>query len=544
MKKLIAILMTLSLLFALAACGPTNPGGEVPGGAVAEYTKTDTAHPERYGGVLRFAYTGMGSTYDPYGQSSWTTYVWAANVLEAPLALGDDGKVYPLVCDYEISEDGKTIKLWVREGVCFSNGTPVTVDDVFASLKRSGDMIAGTKQYLWDILDRYENDGTNLTFYMKEYNINTVNSVLAQSRPYCGIMPKSICEKYGTDLISDPNDVIGTGPYMLVPDKCELGTKLTFTRNTKYTICTESPEGNGVASPKYQYLDGLVFYPISESNTRTMALMDGSLDIIECNNEETFKVALEPLNKFKMQTTMSNSCAYFFFNLTSNAGRPVNDVNLRKAIAACFDYAELIYASYGNLGTAYDSPMACGDGYTSTFDKAEYYAANSLELAKKYLAASNYDGTELKLLGNSYLSIVVEAMREAGIKCSYSTPDNATLVSYANDPNQDWDIIYRTNPLAITSPADIHSTMYKTWGNKRAEELIGLLGTQVMNSTESLNTWKELDQLMVEEVPFIIISQTVMGYAMDNTLELNNQSWYRMYWNCYWTNPSEHNNWE
>ena len=86
--------------------------------------------------------------------------------------------------------------------------------------------------------------------------------------------------------------------------------------------------------------------------------------------------------------------------------------------------------------------------------------------------------------------------------------------------------------------------MYKTWGNKRAEELIGLLGSQVMNSAESLATWKELDQLMVEEVPFIIISQTVMGYAMDNTLELNNQSWYRMYWNCYWTNPAEHNNWE
>lgn len=543
MKKLIAFLLAMVMLLALAACGPAGDNNPTDGSTEPNYTQTDTAHPERYGGVVRFAYTGMGSTYDPYGQSSWTTYVWAANVVESPLALGDDGKVYPLVCEYEMSKDGKTIKLWVREGVCFSDGTPVTVDDVYASLERSGNMIAGTKQYLWDLLDHVDNDGTTLTFHMTEYNINTVNSVFAQSRPYCGVMPKSICEKYGTNLISDPNDVIGTGPYKLVADKCEIGVKVTFTRNEKYTICTESPEGNGVASPKYQYLDGMVFYPISEGNTRTMALMDGSLDIIECNNEDTFNIALKPLNKFKMEITRSNSCAYFFFNLTSSAGRPVNDINLRKAIAACFDYAELIYASYGNLGTAYSSPLACGDAYTSTFEDSDYYGANNLELAKQYLKASNYNGTELKLLGNSYLSIVVEAMRKVGIKASYSTPDNSTLVSYANDPNQDWDIIYRTNPLAITSPADIHSTMYKTWGNERALELIQKLESSVMNSEESLAAWEELDGLMVDEVPFIIISQTVMGYAMDSNLMLNNESWYRMYWNVYWSNPAEHNSW-
>ncbi len=539
MKKLIAICLVLSMVFALAACKPK----ENIGGDVEQYTQTDTAHPERYGGVVRYAYTGMSQTFDPYGESSFTTYVWAANIFESPLALGDDGKVYPLVCNYEISADGKTIKLTVREGVCFSDGTPVTLEDVLASLQRSGKMIANTNKYLWDICDKYEIKDNVLTFQMKEYNINTLNNVFAQTRPYCGIMPKSICEKYGTELINDPNDVIGTGPYKLKVADCELGTKLTFIRNPKYTICKASPENNGIASPKYQYLDGMVFYPINESNTRLIALMDGNLDIIECNNEDTYNIALKPLNKYKMKVTDSNSCAYFFFNTTSTAGRQVNDVNLRKAIAACFDYAALIYASYGNLGTPWYSPLIFSDGYESTFNKQEYYGANSIDKAKEYLAKSNYDGSELKLLGNSYLSIVVEAMRKAGIKCSYNTPDNSTLVSYANDPNQDWDIIYRTNPLAVTSPADIHSTMYKTWNNPEAAALINKLGTQVMGSEESKATWKQLDKLMVEEVPFFIVSQTVMGYAMDDGLELNNECWYRMYFNAYWDNPAEHTSW-
>lgn len=540
MKRIIALLLALTMMVSLCACG----GGQATTNEVEAYTMTDTAHPERYGGTLRYAYTDMGSTYDPYGQSSWTTYIWAANVYEAPLALGSDGELYPLVCDFSVSEDGKTIKLWVRDGVCFSDGTPVTVDDVYASLARSGEMIAGTKQYLWDLLEKEENDGTNLTFTMKEYNINTLTNVFAQCRPYCGIMPKAICDKYGTNLIDKPEDVIGTGPYKLVPAECEIGSQITFVRNTKYTICTASPDGNGVASPKYQYLDGMIFYPIKESNTRLMSLMGGSLDVIECNNEDTFTTALEPLGMYKMETTESNSCAYFFFNLTSQKGRPVNDLNLRKAIAACFDYAELIYASYGNLGKPWSSPMACGDAYTSTFEQTEYYGANNLALAAKYLEASNYDGTELKLLGNAYLSIVVEAMRKIGINADYSSPDNATMVSYAADPEQDWDIIYRTNPMAIASPAEIHSTMYATWDNEKALELINKLSTTVMNSEESISYWKQLDQLMVEEVPFIIVSQTVMGYAMYEQLELNNESWFRMYWNAYWADPAQHVNWK
>lgn len=549
MKKWLAVLMSALLVLTLASCRDGGRQTESPstGESVQEELPayvSDTAHPERYGGVLRFSYTGMGSTFDAYGQSSWTTYVWASNVFEAPLALGDDGKFYPLVCDFDLEDDSKTIRLRVRDGVKFSDGTPVTVDDVYASLERSSEMIAGTKQYLFDLLDHYDNDGNELTFYMKEYNINTMANVFAQCRPYCGIMPKRIVEKYGTELIDDMQDVIGTGPYKIDPARSELGVKVTFIRNEHYSVSTSSPEGNGVASPKYQYLDGMVFYPIDNSNTRLMSLEGGQLDIIECNNEETFDTALAPLKRYKMQTTMSNSCAYMFFNLSSPTKRPIHDVNLRKAIASCFDYAELIYASYGNLGKPISGPIVSGEGYHSSFEESDYYGVNDLEKARSFLEASDYKGEELLFIGNAYLSIVTEAMKKIGIRASYSTPDNATMVAYANDPSQDWDVIYRTNPLAISSPADIHSTMYKNWGNERAEQLVSDLGNAVVNSEESLAIWRELDALMVAEVPYIIFSYTVMGYAMDSDLELNNESWFRMYWNAYWKTPSEHVNWE
>lgn len=543
MKKLLAILLAAAMMISvLAACGPTVSNDD-PTVAPDSYTKTDTAHPERYGGVMRYVKSGgMGPTLDPYGQGSWTTFAWAMNIFETPLAIGDDGKIYPLVCDYDQSDDGKTLTLWVREGVCFSNGDPVELEDILASLERAKTMTAAVNNYLWKILDTekpYEIKDNKLTFYFTEANPQTMTQVFANFRPNRAILPKEVCEKYGTELISDPKDVIGTGPYKLVPEKTEIGVKVSMARNEKYTICTESPENNGYASPKYQYLDGMVFYIVSD-DTYELGMMNGDLDFIDCNSEADFNKVLGAAGGFSHTVVPSNSANYIFFNVTGN--RPVSDVNLRKAIAACIDYAEIKTSLYGSADVMNDNILLCGDAYNNSFEKTDYYAANSIAKAQEYLAKSNYKGEELKLMGITGIEIIAQAMKEAGINCSYTEPDNATLIAAAGDPTMDWDLIFRSNPLGTPIPA-VNDTYYKNWGNARAAELVTTLTTTVMGSKESLDAWKELDDLMVAECPIIMMFRTIGGFAHPSTLHYNNTSSNRMYWNAYWDNPAEHNKW-
>ena len=202
MKKVLALLLALLMVISLGACKTPEKTTEEPQ-KQEEWYMWDKEHPERYGGTIRAQYGDWSPTWDPYGQASWTTYFWAIPAFQSCLVLGDDGKVYPQICTYEMSEDGKTIKLTIRDGVKFSDGTEVTTDDIIASLQRSGKLIANTNTYLWDILDHYDVAGKTITWYFKEYNSSTLRTIFADPRnANRAIMKKEICEKYGDQVIA------------------------------------------------------------------------------------------------------------------------------------------------------------------------------------------------------------------------------------------------------------------------------------------------------------------------------------------------------
>ena len=150
------------------------------------------------------------------------------------------------------------------------------------------------------------------------------------------------------------------------------------------------------------------------------------------------------------------------------------------------------------------------------------------------------------MLSNSdgALSVMAQQLAEVGINMEFQTLDNATLISYAADPSQDWDMIFRGNPTATTNPGDLHSTYYKPWNNSRANELIEQMKHVPTGSEESIACWEELANLMVEEVPFIIFGGNGEYYSYHPELNLNRTGIWQYFHNAYWNNPSEHNSWE
>ena len=548
MKKLIALLLAVLMLLSMVACGGDpgieNPGVENPGNDTPDTTQGDSSGPQK-GGVLKYTFHEMSPTWDPYGQAAWTTYIWAQNVVENCLVRGEDDKVYPLVCEYEYAEDGLSLKLWIREGVKFSDGTPVTLEDVVASLQRAALFSIDVQTNLWDNVENYTIENDVLTFLFKEYNLATFD-VFCDTRP-CngGIMPKAICEKYGENYITDANDCIGTGPYKLIAAKSEAGAKATFERNEHYAVCEASPDGNGYASPRRQYLDGMVFIKNADNNSRLMSLMRDELHVLDTSTRDAYENMLQSKG-YTEALFPAGGALYTFFNCS--AGRPTADVNLRKAIAAVLDFNEIAHAHSGEL---YDadicSPLNCSTNYKNdVFTSQDWYSDRqaNVELAKQYLEKSNYKGEKLTIVTNSggSVPIIVEDLQAIGINCDAESLDNATCIAYANDDSLDWDIIYRSNPYATSNPGTIHSTFYKTWHNDRAMELVKLLRTVPDESAESIAYWEELATLMAEDVPFVIFSGTKDYYICAPGLNLNRQGAWRYFFNAYWDNPAEHMN--
>ena len=568
MKKLLAILLAFAMVFSLMACnsGETtkapDPGQETT--KADDTTKTqepttpaetdaplpwymwDAAHPERYGGTIRACYGDWSPSWDPMGQGSWTTFFWAMPVFQSPLIKGDDGEIYPQVCDYEISEDGLTIKLTVRDGMKFSDGDPVEIEDVLASLQRSADLGLGPLKNLYDLLDHYDVEGQSVTFHMTKYSSGTLRSGLQDARNsnIC-VMKKEICEKYGTELIYDLNDCIGTGPYKFVIDECEIEEKAVYERNEYYLPNLDNPEDNGVASPNYQYAERLEYYRLG-TDTAWLALLDDELDTLSTTDSDTFTSMLAMTGRFKMEQLRSTGNYFAFFNVKE--GRAMADPNLRKAIAAAFDYMEVAVTMYGPFAKLEDTVLVEGvfpEYYErDNYKNQDWFNANDLEVAKKYLEASSYNGEELKLTGfhDSFMP-ALKFLDELGINYTWTKLDNATLTSYMNEEEKadQWDLIYRPYPR-LSTPDGWSIPYWKpwSWGNDKVEGLIQELKGVQYGTEESFKIWDELNAEVCNDCPWILIMVQPHAMVSRNELHLNrniDEYWYHY---AYWDNPEEH----
>ena len=570
MKKIIALLLALVMVLALAACTPketqqtekqtenTETKQETSkqetekkqeGTSVKEMeqnnqaetnTKTEATDTNR-GGIMKMAWPSMGDSWDAHAKASWTTFIWAQPIYEGVLALGVDGVIYPNVCDYELSADGLQVKLWVVEGKQFSDGTPVVIDDVLASLQRTAKYIAKFNTNFWDYVKDFEIKDGVLTFNFSSYNPN-VMFILSEPRPYNGIMKKAICEKYADTQIMDLNDVIGTGPYKLVPAETEKDVKVTYVRNDNYLISEASADNNGCASPKRQYLDSIVLTFINDTSATLMSAMAGDQDIIQAT--PTDMDALKPYH-FNFWSSFSGTAFYAFFNCSES--RITANADLRKAVAAAIDDDEATFSEYDQyFDNTMHSPAYVGDAYDTNdlFRAADYIGAANVELSKKYQQAAGYNGEEIKLLcvaGKNYPLVIQARCQAAGLNVVLQEVDQASINDYWGSVDNDWDFCVRPTAVSTTLASAIDTTFHTFWCNDEIEAKLADLKGMVTDSAESTKLWAEISQAMADECPFYILSYTSGdSYAYEDGLHLNWNGTLRYFYNAYWDKPADH----
>ena len=80
-------------------------------------------------------------TMDPANQQDTTSSVFMKHVYSTLTETDDDGNlVGDLATKWEISEDGTSFTYWLNENATFSDGTPVTAEDVkFTPCKRNAE---------------------------------------------------------------------------------------------------------------------------------------------------------------------------------------------------------------------------------------------------------------------------------------------------------------------------------------------------------------------------------------------------------------------
>ncbi len=409
MKKFFAAIIAAVVIMTLfAGCGSAESSGKTLNVAlISDITALDPA----------FAYDGP-------------TISTMLQVTEGILRLNADGTISPqLAKDWEIVDD-RTYVYNIRDDVCFSDGTPMTMEDVIFSLNRYRDeSVASYLAWMYDNVESIEQTGDwQLTVKLLEPDA-TWQYVFSTAAGH--VIKKETCEKAG-DAFGTPAAVldglatVGTGPYKI--KSWSVGTEICLEKNENYWDKSYSDTD----------VDNINFTVISDDTTRIQALTNGQIDLDTMLPAELIGTVRDNEGTDVLLKDSTN-----FIMLAFNCEvAPFNDVNVRRAIASLIDKKAIADGIVGEAGEAATALPMGKMLYTAERESWEAYAESqkgielSLENAKNYLAQSAYpDGFECSLMvdgQNMNTAIATEIQSELsqiGIKVSIDKVSQDELVN-------------------------------------------------------------------------------------------------------------------
>ena len=391
-------------------------------------------------GVLNVALISDITALDPAFAYDGPTISTILQITEGILRLNADGSISPqLASDWEMVDE-LTYVYNIRDDVVFSDGTPMTMEDVLFSLERYRDEEVGSYlAWMYENVDTIEQTG-DWQFTVKLFEPDaTWQYVFSTAAGH--VVKKSACIEAG-DTFGTPasilagRPIIGTGPYKV--KGWSIGTEINLVKNENYW-------DKAYADTDVEEINFIV---ISDDTTRIQALTNGQIDL-----DTMLPAELVPTVRNNDGTEVLLKDSTNFIMLAFNCEvAPFNDVNVRRAIAACIDKQAIATGIVGEVGTAATALPMGEKLYTFDADSWRNYAktqtgiACDVEAAKAYLAQSQYpDGFECELMVdeqsmNVSIALAIQsALAEIGITANpvRVSQDELINVEFGGDLNPD-----------------------------------------------------------------------------------------------------------
>jgi len=326
--------------------------------------------------------------------STDTTSIQVEQALFLGLTDFDDATmavVPELATRWENSEDGLTWTFYMRDDVVWTDGTPVTAQQVEYSVKRTLDPATGSSYaYVLWIIDgaqafNNEEGGTADGVGVKALDDYTVQFTLNQPAGYfpsiagmwiCRPLPIAVVEEYG-DAWTNAENIVTNGPY-------ELGEWV----HEDHMILYKSATYYDVANVK---IDQIYCYMIEEASTAMTMYEAGNLDSTSPPLEDMDRVKADPVLSAEL-TIAPYLCTYYYgFN---NEKPPFDNPLVRKAFASAIDRQSLIdYVLKGEQKPAQTFTCPGIFGYVDGVAEGIGYPYDP-EAAKQFLADAGYPNGE------------------------------------------------------------------------------------------------------------------------------------------------------
>jgi peptide/nickel transport system substrate-binding protein len=367
---------------------------------------------------------------DPVLTNAYITRNHGYLVYDTLFAMDAAGKPQPeMVESWKETPDKLTVTLTLRKGLKFHDGSPVTGDDVVASLKRWAERDAmGTR--LMAATARMESpDAATVAIHLKKPFGLLFDALAKPGSPVPFIMPKRIASVPASQAITE---VIGSGPYKFVAADFQPGVKATYLKFADYVPRKEP--ASGFAGGKVALVDRIDLVNIPDAQTAVNALRSGEVDFVE-DVPPDLMPQLEGVKTVALKAYGKNSNS---FTLRMNwLQPPFNNVKVRRAALAALSQVDYLDAQIGDarMYQLCGAVLTCISPYASE-DGATQTKKPDLARARALLKESGYDGTKVVILHptdlpilSSFASVTAQTLKDIGMSVEIQSMDWATLLS-------------------------------------------------------------------------------------------------------------------
>ena len=483
------------------------------------------------------------------------------------------GEIEPkLAKSWEISEDGLQIIFTLRDNLKWSDGEPITANDVvftYNDLVFNEDIPASGKDSFRigeeKQLPKVEKvNDKQIKFIIPEPFAPFLQNIGLYIMPEHILRPKLeskdsegkslFLSTWGVD--TPPEEIIVNGPYQL--ESYTTSQRVIFKKNPYYWQKDE--DGN-----QLPYVERIIWQIVENTETSLLQFRSGSLDTISVS-PEYFSLVKKEENRGNF-TIYNGGAAYgtsfiaFNLNTGTREGKPLippyksrwfNNVNFRKAVAYSIDRQRMINNIYRGLGQVQNSPISVQSPY---YDKTLKGYDYNPEKAKELLLQEGFyydeqgklfdsDGNEVSFnfitnAGNkireSMGSQIKQDLEKVGIKVNFTPIDFSVLVDKlkysldwdchligltgGNEPNGGANVWFTDGDLHMFNQGaeDLENRQISEW--ETTIEKLYIQGAKELDQNKRKEIYNQIQKIVEDKLPFIYLVNPNSLYAVRNRIE-------------------------
>ena len=447
-NRILSLLLAGVMALGLTACGASNAGAaadETGSAAVStESASSDTAASGEK--IINVGVTNTIGSLNPLLLNGGEINKYATGLMFLPLMeLDADLNFEGMLADSITTEDNKNFIVHIDDAATWSDGTPVTADDVVYTALRLASPVIGNTAMMYYVFegvgdDGFVEEGAESIDGIQKVDDKTVQFTTKEEMPittfensyarYLLTLPKHVIEQYSEEELS-------TADWFNHPDVVS-GPFIVTDFDVDHYISYEANKDYWKGAPKIDKLN----IKIVDGSQLYAGLQSGEIDITQQTMSDI------PQEDYESVEALDNVEVVYGSPVTNQSvfiqTKNVLDVKVRQAMLYAIDRQQILEELLNGHGEIVDGFLSSASPF---YDDSLTPISYDPEKAKALLEEAGWDGSQtIRFYVNSgdstfvnAASIIAAEWAAVGIKAEIQTVDFAKLMSVAG--TEDYDVL-------------------------------------------------------------------------------------------------------